>query len=253
MLFLAAVSTFFGLVYSMLLFNRIAFGQLKLPNYEKFRDVSRLEFYYMSPLLTLNLVFGVFPSIVLSTLFFTFQKYVQLPGNLENDNPEEVWYLFQELPLMHPQLIDGKVAYVPIEPVHLTKGVEARGISDLSYTKESAVVRLFPGFVEEDEAIINSVNFGLSFNERCLRAFVSAMYNEEVILMMMEQPFLRDRDQMDPKDYAERAFWGFERVPPREYYPADVFPGEQEFANMKFCLNYALSYYYYKTEEAKVV
>ena len=67
--FLAGLSTFFGLVYSLLLLNRIIFGTLNLEFIKTYIDLSRREFFTLIPLAILNLVLGLCPQILISTMY----------------------------------------------------------------------------------------------------------------------------------------------------------------------------------------
>jgi len=55
---LGAISTFFGLVYSLLLYNRVTFGNLKYLNIQKFTDVNRREFSVLVVLVILSTAMG---------------------------------------------------------------------------------------------------------------------------------------------------------------------------------------------------
>lgn len=61
----SAASTFFGLVYSLLLFNRIVFGNLKYLAIQKFVDLDRREFAMLFILALVNLFLGLVPNYLL--------------------------------------------------------------------------------------------------------------------------------------------------------------------------------------------
>lgn len=67
-LILGAISTFFGLVYSLLLYNRIIFGNLKYLSIHKFTDITRREFSFLSILLVLNLLIGIVPNVFIGPI-----------------------------------------------------------------------------------------------------------------------------------------------------------------------------------------
>lgn len=68
-LFLAGLSTFFGLAYSLFLLNRILFGTLNLQFIKTYIDLSRREFFILLPLAILNLLFGLCPQILITTFY----------------------------------------------------------------------------------------------------------------------------------------------------------------------------------------
>jgi proton-translocating NADH-quinone oxidoreductase chain M len=65
---LGAVSTFFGLVYSLLLYNRVTFGNLKHLSIQKFTDITRREFGVLFVLLALSTAMGFFPNILIEPI-----------------------------------------------------------------------------------------------------------------------------------------------------------------------------------------
>ena len=83
-LIIAALSTLFGLVYSILLFNRIVFGNLKTNYIKAFSDMTRQEFYILTPLLILNIVMGLVPNPIITTCYFTLKNLVYITSPQEN-------------------------------------------------------------------------------------------------------------------------------------------------------------------------
>jgi proton-translocating NADH-quinone oxidoreductase chain M len=65
---LAATSMIIGGGYSLWLFNRICYGNLKVQYIYKFIDLSYREFFTFIPLLTGTIVFGVYPNICLMSI-----------------------------------------------------------------------------------------------------------------------------------------------------------------------------------------
>jgi NADH:ubiquinone oxidoreductase subunit 4 (subunit M) len=76
-LFIAAFSTLFGLLYSILLFNKVVFGNLNTTYIKSFRDLTRQEFAMFIPLFILNIVIGVFPNPLISTCYLTLKVFLQ--------------------------------------------------------------------------------------------------------------------------------------------------------------------------------
>jgi len=84
-LIIAALSTLFGLLYSILLFNRIIFGNLKIQYIKTFSDITRQEFYILIPLLILNILIGLIPNPIITTCYFALKNlvYITLPMTSE--------------------------------------------------------------------------------------------------------------------------------------------------------------------------
>merc|ERR1712050_178899 len=66
--FLGATGVIIGGGYSLWLFNRIAFGNLKTQYMTKFLDLSFREFTIFAPLVSCTIVVGVYPNVFLSFL-----------------------------------------------------------------------------------------------------------------------------------------------------------------------------------------
>lgn len=65
---LGGVSTFFGLVYSLLLYNRVTFGNLKYLQIQKFTDVNRREFSVLIVLVMFSTAMGFWPNFILEPI-----------------------------------------------------------------------------------------------------------------------------------------------------------------------------------------
>ena len=76
--FLGATSVVIGGAYSLWLFNRIAYGNLKIQYTNKFLDLSPREFIVFSPLLIGTLVIGIYPNIFLTTIHMSVNNLVEL-------------------------------------------------------------------------------------------------------------------------------------------------------------------------------
>lgn len=66
--FLGATGVIIGGCYSLWLFNRIAFGNLKIQYTKKFIDINKREFITFLPLMIGTLVTGIYPNIFLTTM-----------------------------------------------------------------------------------------------------------------------------------------------------------------------------------------
>jgi NADH:ubiquinone oxidoreductase subunit 4 (subunit M) len=71
MTFLSATSMVIGGGYSLWVFNRIAYGNLKVQYTQKFLDISFREFVGFFPLILGTLISGIYPSIFLSSIHFS--------------------------------------------------------------------------------------------------------------------------------------------------------------------------------------
>nr|UDP55422.1 NADH dehydrogenase subunit 4 [Schizostauron trachyderma] len=76
--FLGALGVIIGAAYSLWLFNRIAFGNLKTQFTQKFLDVNLREFLLFSPLILGTMVVGVYPGIFLNSIHMSVNYLVEL-------------------------------------------------------------------------------------------------------------------------------------------------------------------------------
>jgi len=76
LLIIIIIGIFFSLIYSIWLFNRVAFGNLKLNYIQNYIDLIRFEFYLLLPLFFLTIYFGVIPNCILETLDSTIKFYL---------------------------------------------------------------------------------------------------------------------------------------------------------------------------------
>lgn len=72
---ISIVATFFGATgmilggaYSLWLFNRIVYGNLKIQYITHFQDINYREFMVLTPLVTATIVFGVYPNLCLNSI-----------------------------------------------------------------------------------------------------------------------------------------------------------------------------------------
>jgi len=75
--FLAAIGIIIGAVYSLWLFNRVSFGNLKIQYTVTFIDLSLREFFLFLPLVLGTIVIGVYPNILLSYLHMSVNNLVE--------------------------------------------------------------------------------------------------------------------------------------------------------------------------------
>jgi NADH:ubiquinone oxidoreductase subunit 4 (subunit M) len=76
--FLSATGIIIGGAYSLWLFNRIAFGNLKTQYTKHFLDVSPREFFVFLPLIMGTLVIGIYPNIFLNSIHMSVNYLVEL-------------------------------------------------------------------------------------------------------------------------------------------------------------------------------
>ncbi len=58
-----------GSIYSIWLYNRVCFGNLKTQYNDIYLDISKREFYVILPLLLLTVVMGIYPNLFLENLY----------------------------------------------------------------------------------------------------------------------------------------------------------------------------------------
>jgi len=75
---IGATSMILGGCYSLWLFNRIAYGNLKTQYIKKFVDLNKKEFYIFLPFILGTLIMGLFPSIFLNPIHISVNLLIQL-------------------------------------------------------------------------------------------------------------------------------------------------------------------------------
>ena len=75
--FLGATGVIIGGCYSLWLFNRIAFGNLKIQYTKKFIDINKREFFSFFPLILGTLLTGIFPNIFLTTMHASVNSLIE--------------------------------------------------------------------------------------------------------------------------------------------------------------------------------
>ena len=76
--FLGALGVIIGAAYSLWLFNRIAFGNVKIQYTQKFLDLNFKEFLIFFPLVLGTLVIGVYPNIFLNSIHMSVNYLIEL-------------------------------------------------------------------------------------------------------------------------------------------------------------------------------
>jgi proton-translocating NADH-quinone oxidoreductase chain M len=76
--FLGATGMVFGGAYSLWLFNRIAYGNLKLQYIDHFSDINRREFFIFLPLIIGTLYLGLYPEVFLTSLHSSVVNLVEI-------------------------------------------------------------------------------------------------------------------------------------------------------------------------------
>lgn len=76
--FIGATGMIFGGCYSLWLFNRIAYGNLKTQYISKFIDLNKREFYIFLPLIIGTLLMGIYPKIFLDPIHMSINTLLQL-------------------------------------------------------------------------------------------------------------------------------------------------------------------------------
>ena len=76
--FLGATGIIIGGAYSLWLFNRISFGNLKVQYTSKFLDLNQREFLTFFPLLLGTLIIGIYPSVFLTSIHTSVNNLIEL-------------------------------------------------------------------------------------------------------------------------------------------------------------------------------
>jgi NADH-quinone oxidoreductase subunit M len=66
-----------GGCYSLWLFNRVSYGNLKTQYIREFLDISKKEFFLFIPLIIGTFVMGVYPKIFLDPMHFSVNMLVE--------------------------------------------------------------------------------------------------------------------------------------------------------------------------------
>lgn len=67
--FFSATGMVLGAGYSLWLLNRILFGNIKKFSIQEYRDLTRIEFYYLAPYAVLTIVFGLYPETLINFIY----------------------------------------------------------------------------------------------------------------------------------------------------------------------------------------
>jgi proton-translocating NADH-quinone oxidoreductase chain M len=74
---LAATGMVLGGAYSLWLYNRVAFGNLKVQSIHEFSDINRREFFVQLPLILGTLIMGIYPEIFLDPMHVTIANLIE--------------------------------------------------------------------------------------------------------------------------------------------------------------------------------
>jgi proton-translocating NADH-quinone oxidoreductase chain M len=75
--FLAATGMVLGGAYSLWLYNRVAFGNLKVQSIAEFSDINRREFFIQLPLILGTLLMGIYPEIFLDVMHVSIANLIE--------------------------------------------------------------------------------------------------------------------------------------------------------------------------------
>jgi proton-translocating NADH-quinone oxidoreductase chain M len=74
---LAATGGVFSAAYSLWLYNRTAFGNIRLAYINNFQDIDRREFFIFLPCIIIVLLMGIYPEIILNILHLSIQSLIE--------------------------------------------------------------------------------------------------------------------------------------------------------------------------------
>ena len=75
---ISATGMIIGGCYSLFLFNRVAYGNLKTQYFEHYLDINKREFFIFSPLILGTLVMGIYPNIWLECIHFSVNTLIEI-------------------------------------------------------------------------------------------------------------------------------------------------------------------------------
>lgn len=76
-LMIAVTGIIFSVLYTMLLFNRIAFGNFNKMYVKTYTDLTRREVATIIPLAVLTIVFGIFPDLIFDTIYASVSIFIE--------------------------------------------------------------------------------------------------------------------------------------------------------------------------------
>ena len=76
--FLGATGMIIGGCYSLWLFNRISYGNLKTQYFSYYLDINKREFLIFFPLILGTCVMGVYPSVFLNSIHFSVNLLIEI-------------------------------------------------------------------------------------------------------------------------------------------------------------------------------
>ena len=76
--FLSATGMVLGGCYSLWLFNRISYGNLKTQYIQKYSDINKREFFTFLPLILSTIVLGIYPEIFLQSIHMSINLLIEL-------------------------------------------------------------------------------------------------------------------------------------------------------------------------------
>ncbi len=76
--FISATGMIIGGCYSLFLFNRVAYGNLKTQYFKHYLDINKREFFIFFPLILGTLVMGVYPNVWLESIHFSVNTLIEI-------------------------------------------------------------------------------------------------------------------------------------------------------------------------------
>lgn len=75
-IFLASIGLILGAVYAIWFYNRLVFGEIRFYSLQKFSDLTRREFFVLSPLFLMVFIMGIYPILFLDTFNISVNNYI---------------------------------------------------------------------------------------------------------------------------------------------------------------------------------
>jgi len=76
--FISATGMIIGGCYSLFLFNRVCYGNLKTQYFRHYLDINKREFFIFFPLILGTLIMGIYPNIWLECIHFSVNTLVEI-------------------------------------------------------------------------------------------------------------------------------------------------------------------------------
>jgi len=109
--FFAATGMVLGGCYSLWIFNRLSFGNIKVQYLRQFMDINKREFGTLFPLSLLVLLMGIYPDIFLEPMHIAgsnLLEHIKVSSNFSQTADLSSWEVLATSPKPHEELLKGR-------------------------------------------------------------------------------------------------------------------------------------------------